>query len=65
MNQNDQCIYFKLETHAVTQEFVISYANIVVIQQASVAGFDKNAVGSAWQSWLERMKAVSLRVYSN
>lgn len=50
MNQSDQCIYFKLETHADTQEFVITYANIVVISQESEAkgGFDKGAVGSAW-----------------
>lgn len=38
-----------------------------VIQQASEASgsFDKGAVGTAWQSWMERMKAVSLRVYFN
>lgn len=52
------------KTHADT--FVIMYAK-VVIQQASEArgSFDKGAVGTAWQSWMERMKAVSLRVYFN
>jgi len=31
-NQRDQHIYFKLETHAGTHEFVITYANTLVTE---------------------------------
>lgn len=51
MNQRDRRVYFKLEAHAGTQEFVITYANTVAIQQVrGEGGFsDEDAKAAAWQ----------------